>query len=159
MATLYEMTVTAKQLYELLQADEIPEKAFKNTLEGIGADEKCESYCKIIRQFEADAEAFKNEKQRFEEKQLRAENNVKRMKKSLLDFLNASGQKKIDCGLFKVSKSTSQAVNIFDENIIPEQFLKPQPAKIDKKAIKKAITDGVEVAGAEIITNESVRIR
>lgn len=159
MATLFEMTNTAKSLYELLQNDEIPEDAFYDTLEGIGANEKAESYCKIIRQFEADAEAFKSEKQRFSEKQARAENNIKRMKKSLLNFLNASGQKRMNAGLFIVSKSDSQSVNIIDESIIPEEFLKPQPPKVDKAAIKNAIKNGFDVIGAEIIVNENVRIK
>lgn len=159
MATLYEMTATAKTLYELLLNDEIPEEAFLNTLEGIGVDEKVESYCKIIRQFETDAETFKLEKQRFADKQIHAENSAKRMKNSLLDFLNASGQKKVNAGLFTVSKSTSQAVNVIDESLIPEEFLKPQPPKIDKVAIKNAIKSGSSVVGAEIVTNESVRIK
>lgn len=159
MATLFEMTNTAKSLYELLQNDEIPEEAFYDTLEGIGSNEKAESYCKIIRQFEADAEAFKSEKQRFADKQMRAENNIKRMKKSLLNFLNASGQKRMNAGLFIVSKSDSQSVNIIDESIIPEEFLKPQPPKVDKVAIKNAIKNGFDVIGAEIIVNENVRIK
>lgn len=159
MATLYEMTAMARELYELLQEDEIPKEAFLDTLEGIGADEKIESYCKIIRQLEADRDAFKLEKQRFTDKQLHTEKNIERMKKSLLNFLNASGQKKISAGLFTVSKSTSQAVNITDESLIPKEFLKPQPPKIDKIAIKNAIKGGVDVIGAEVVINENVRIK
>lgn len=159
MATLYEMSRAAITLYDMLQAEEIDEQVVKDTIEGMGADEKVESYCKIIRQFEADAEAYKTEKQRFAEKQSQAENNIKRLKGNLLMFLTASQQDKIKSGVFTVSKSKSKAVNIIDETIIPDEYLKPQPPKIDKTAIKKAITDGIEVAGAEIITNESVRIK
>lgn len=159
MATLYEMTTAAQQLYDLLQNEEIDEQVLKDTLEGMGADEKVESYCKIICQFETDSEAFKAEKQRFADKQAQAENNVKRLKNNLLLFLNASGQKKVSAGLFTVSKATNQAINIFDESLIPAEFLKPQPPKIDKTGIRNAIKSGENVAGAEIITNESVRIK
>ena len=156
---LYEMTQAAEELYELLQNDEIPEEAYFNTLEGLGTKEKIESYCKIIRQFEADAEAFKKEKQRLADKQAQCENNCARMKKSLLNFLNASGQKKVSTDLFSVSKITSRAVNITDEKLIPKEFLKPQPPKIDKIALKNAILEGLSVIGAEVVTNENVRIR
>jgi len=159
MSNLYEMTIEAKALYDLLQNDEIPEEAFHDTLEGIGANEKVESYCKIIRQLEADSEAFKLEKQRFANKQLQSENSIKRMKKSLLDFLNASGQTKINTKLFTVSKTASKAVNITDEALISEEFLKPQPSKIDKIAIKNAISSGCEVMGAELVINENIRIK
>lgn len=156
---LYEMAEAAKELYELLQNDEIPEEAYFDTLEGLGTNEKVESYCKIIRQFEADAEAFKKEKQRLADKQARCENNCVRMKKSLLDFLNASGQKKINTGLFTVSKTISHAVNITDEKLIPKEFLKIQPPKIDKIALKSAISGGLNVIGAEVITNENIKIK
>lgn len=159
MSNLYEMTIEAKALYDLLQNDEIPEEAFYDTLEGIGANEKVESCCKIIRQLEADFEAFKIEKQRFANKQLQTENSIKKMKKSLLYFLNASGQKKINTKLFTVSKTASKAVNITDESLISEEFLKPQPSKIDKIAIKNAISNGFEVIGAELVINENVRIK
>lgn len=159
MSTLYEMSEMARALYDMLQAEEIDEQVVKDTIEGMGAEEKVESCCKVIRQFEADLEAYKTEKQRFAEKQSQAEKSIKRLKDNLLMFLTASQQDKIKSGLFTVSKAKSKAVNIIDETLIPEEYLKPQPPKVDKTAIKKAITDGIEVSGAEIITNESVRIK
>lgn len=159
MATLYEMSEMAITLYEMLQAEVIDEQVVKDTIEGMGADEKVENYCKIIRQFEADAEAYKLEKTRFADKQSQAEKNIKRLKDNLLMFLTATQQEKIKSGVFTVAKSKSKAVNIIDETLIPIAFLKPQPPKVDKTAIKKAISDGIEVSGAEIITNESVRIK
>lgn len=71
----------------MLQAEEIDEQVVKDTIEGMGAEEKVESYCKIIRQFEADSEAYKTEKQRFADKQSQAEKNIKRLKNNLLMFL------------------------------------------------------------------------
>ena len=49
MATLYELTNQANALYELLQGEEIDEQTFNDTLEAMGAGEKIESYCKIIK--------------------------------------------------------------------------------------------------------------
>ena len=52
--TLYEMSETARQLYELLEAGEIDEQTVNDTMESIGASEKLESYVYIQRQLESE---------------------------------------------------------------------------------------------------------
>lgn len=159
MATLYELTEQANQLYELLQNEIIDEQTFTDTLEGMGVEEKVESYCKIIKQLKADSDMFKAEADRVSAKKKQADNGAERMKKALLEFLIQSGQKKVKAGTFSVTKTSSQAVFISDESSLPVTYLINQPPKVDKAGIKKALKAGEEVSGAEIVTNESVRIR
>lgn len=159
MANLYEMTQAATMLYDMLQNEEIDEYTVNDTIESMGADEKVENYCKIIKQFQADADMFKAECDRIAARKKTAENAIERMKTALLDFMQASKQEKIKAGTFSVSTATTKAVNIIDETQIPEQYLKPQPAKIDKAEISKALKNGEIVAGAELIENKGVRIR
>ena len=159
MATLYEMTAQASELYELLQNEEIDEQTFLDTLEAIGTEEKVEGYCQVLKELQADLEKFKAESDRLAARMKTAKNGIDRMKDSLLSFLKASGQSKVKAGTFTVSIGTSKQTNIFDESIIPTEFKIPQPDKIDKTAIKKAIESGELVSGAEIQINESVRIR
>lgn len=159
MATLYEMTENAKILYELLQAEEIDEQTIADTLEAMGIDEKLESYGKIIRQMQADADMFKAELDRLSVKKKSADNAVERMKKAVKDFMEASGQEKAKAGAFSFYLAATQAVNITDEKRIPADYLIPQPDKIDRNSIKKALKDGVEIAGAELVTNVGVRMR
>lgn len=159
MATLYEMTTQANSLYELLQNEEIDEQTFADTLEAMGADKKVEGYCQVIKELQSDLDKFKNETDRLAARMKTAKNGIERMKLSLLDFLNASGQSKVKAGTFTVAIGTSEQTSILDESVIPTVFKIPQPDKIDKTAIKKAIKEGATVPGAEIIINESVRIR
>lgn len=159
MSTLYEMTAQACQLYELLQAEEIDEQTFSDTLEAMGATEKIESYCKVIKQLQADADMFKGEIDRLTARKKTAENGVDRMKAALLAFLQYSGQDKVKAGSFAVSTATTQAVNITDESKLPPEWLIAQPAKVDKAGIKKALKDGATIDGAELIENTGVRIR
>ena len=159
MATLYEMTAQASQLYELLQADEIDEQIFADTLEAMGTAEKIESYCQIIKQLQADADMFKGEIDRMNARKKSAENGADRMKAALLAFLQQSGQDKVKAGSFAVSTATTQAVSITDESKLPPEYLIAQPAKVDKAGIKKALKDGATIAGAELINNTGVRIR
>ena len=159
MATLYELTTQANALYEMLQAEEIDEQTFKDTLEAIGTNEKVEAYCQVIKELQGDFDKYKAEADRLAARMKTAKNGIDRMKESLLTFLQVSGQDKVKAGTFTVSIGTSKATNILDEALIPSEYKTPQPDKIDKTAIKKAIESGLEVAGAEVIINEGVRIR
>lgn len=156
---LYEMTVAANQLYDLLTSGEIDEQTFADTLQAMGTEEKLESYCKVIRQLEADAEMFKAEKERIANKQKMVENSVERMKKAVIEFMKAQGTDKTSAGTFTVALSTSKAVNIVDENKIPARFLVEQAPKIDKSAIRKELMAGEEINGCELQINEGVRIK
>ena len=157
--TLYEMTAQASELYELLQNEEIDEQVFLDTLEAIGTEEKIEGYCQVIKELQGDLDKYKTEADRITARMKTVKNGIDRMKDSLLTFLRASGQDKVKGGTFTVSIGTSKQTNIIDESLIPTEFKTPQPDKIDKTAIKKAIESGLTVAGAEIIINEGVRIR
>ena len=159
MATLYELTEQAKSLYYLLQEGEIDEQTFKDTLEAIGTEEKAESYCKIIKQFQNDVVMFANEIDRLKARKKSAENAVERMKSALLLFMDQTKQDKIKAGTFSIYTATTQSVNIKDQNAIPCIYLVEQPPTINKTAIKQAIKDGETVAGAELVNNTGVRIR
>lgn len=159
MASLYELTAHATALYEMLQAEEIDEQTLSDTLEAMGAGEKVESYCQIIKQLQSDVDMFKGEIDRLTARKRTAENGVERMKSALLAFMIQSGQDKIKAGSFSVSTATTQAVQITDEKALPAEYLIEQPAKVDKVAIKAALKDGATVAGAELINNTGVRIR
>lgn len=159
MATLYELTEQASILYEMLQAGEIDETIFSDTLEAMGTGEKVENYCKVIKQLQGDIELYKAEIERLKARKEAAENGIERMKTTLLVFMELSGQDKVKTALFSVSTATTQAVQITDESKIPCAYLVEQPPKIDKAGIKQALKDGKAVAGAELVENKGVRIR
>ena len=159
MSTLYQMTAQASELYELLQNEEIDEQVFLDTLDAIGTEEKIEGYCQVIKELQGDFEKYKTEADRLMARMKTAKNGIDRMKETLLSFLKASKQNKVKVGTFCVSVGTSEQTNIIDETLIPTEFKTPQPDKIDKSAIKKAIKNGEVIPGAEILINEGVRIR
>ena len=157
--TIFEMTVAANQLYDLLTSGEIDEQTFNDTLEAMGTEEKLESYCKVIRQLEADAEMLKAEKERIEKKKKTVDNSIDRMKKAVMEFMKAQGSTKSSAGTFTVALSTSKAVNIVDESKVPVRFLVEQAPKIDKSAIRTELMAGAEIEGCELQINEGVRIK
>ena len=156
---IFEMTVAANQLYDLLTSGEIDDQTFNDTLQSMGTEEKLESYCKVIRQLEADAEMLKAEKERIENKKKTVDNSIGRMKKAVMEFMKASGSTKSTAGTFTVALSTSKAVNILDESKVPVRFLVEQPPKIDKSSIRQELMSGAEIEGCELQVNEGVRIK
>lgn len=157
--TLYEMTTTAMYLYDLMQNGEIDEQTVDDTLESIRVADKLEDYCKVIRQLEADADAYKAEKDRFAEKQKRAEKSIERMNAAIIAYMNATGKEKEKCGVFDIKVSHSKSVNIVDADKIPQEFLLEQMPKISVSAIRKALMNGETVSGAELKTNDNVKIK
>lgn len=160
MATIYEMTKQAMALYELLCSNEIDEKTFKDTLEAIGVEDKINSYCEVIAQLKADAEACKAEKKRLDERSKTFENSEKRMKSALEEFMLATGKDKAKTDKFTLYHTTSTAVNITDLDAIPDKYIKPRKENdVMKSEIAKSIKNGEEISGAILIQNKTLVIR
>lgn len=159
MATLFEMTQQVQALYDMLQAEEIDEQVFADTMEAIGVDEKLEAYCKVIAQSEADTELYAREIRRLSVRKKVAERNIERMKEALYQFFAASGKHKLKAGTFNVSTAKSTSVNIIDENVIPFEYLKLQAPKVDKEKLKADLKAGKVIPGAVLAEKEGVRIR
>ncbi len=158
MASLYEMTQQVKELYDLLQSDEIDSETFADTFEAMSAD-KIEGYCQIIRQLSADEEMFKIEIDRLNKRKKVCENAQTRLKQRLIDYLTTADVDRIKAGTFTVSVSSTPSVNITDEEKIPNEYRIAQPYKIDKNAIKTALRTDITVPGAEIVYTKGIRIR
>ena len=156
---LFEMTVNSVALYDLLTSGEIDEQTFNDTLSAMGVEEKLESYCKVIRQLEADAEMLKAEKDRIAKKQKTVENSIERMKSVVKKFLKAQGKDKESAGTFTVYLSKSTMVNVVDETQVPKEFLIPQEPKVDKSSILKLLRNDETVSGCVLQENEGVRIK
>lgn len=158
--TLYEMTDAARNLKALLEADEIDEQTYNDTLEAIGADDKIDAYCQIIREYEAEITARKSEIERLKAANDRAEKAIDRMKSALDGFMTASGKSKAKTALFSVSYRSAKSVLITDESRIPERFLTVKTTTAPNKAeIKKFISDGGTVEGAEIVESRNIQIK
>lgn len=159
MSSLYELTQEAAYMQELFESGEIDEQVFNDTIEGMDINTKVENICKVIRNLEAAATAYKTEKDRLAAKEKAANNGIARLKESLLSYMTAVNKKKVDAGVFTVSTRTSKSVEVIYEDMLDEKYFVPQPDKIDKAAITKDIKAGEEVAGAKLVEKPYVTIR
>jgi len=162
MANIYELTGMWNELYNLADDPEMDAEVWFDTMEGIEGEieVKADGYAKVIKQIEADAAGIKAEKERLAAKQSSLENKAKYLKQRLQEAMEQVGKDKIKTELFSFGiQNNPPSVFVADESLVPDEFLIPQPAKVDKKAIAALLKDGVEVDWAELQQGKSLRIR
>lgn len=156
--TLYEMSQTAKQLYELLESGEIDEQVLTDTLESIGASEKLQDYVHVLKTFEAEITMIDAEMARLKENKRILENRSEYLKGKMIEYMQATNQKTAAAGTFKVKLNESKSCEITDEALIPMEYMREIPAKLepDKLEMLKALKNGEKISGASLKTSYSV---
>ena len=108
-------------------------------------------------------EKIKAEKNRLSDRQKSIENNIENMKSNLQKAMVLTGKTKFSTSLFNFNIAKNPpSVIIDDESKIPQEYLIPQPAKIDKTAIKnllKNLSDNDKITFAHLEQKESLRIK
>lgn len=119
-------------------------------------DTKVENIALWIKNLKAESEAYKAEKQSFEQKQRVAENKLSSLKEYLSGYLNGEKFKttKVSC-----SFRNSTAVEVSDMSLLPEEFKRYREPEPMKTEIKEAINKGVDVPGAALVSNLSLIIK
>ena len=155
---LYELTGQALYLQELFMSGDIDEQVVKDTLEAIGANEKIESLCYVLKNLDAFAKSCKEEENKLAEKRKAAENGIARIKDNMLAFLDASMADKVKAGVFTVRIGSTVKTEV-DESAISAEYKIPQPDKIDTARIKADLKEGKEIPGARLTESRYVVIR
>lgn len=120
---------------------------------------KVDGYVEIIARFENLESYYKIRSEYFKNISSRCKKAVERLKENIKYGMNELGTNEIE-GVdmrFKVTP-TSGTLKITDEEAVPVQFKKEEiKTVIDSKLLKEAMTNGLEVSGAEIIPGFSLR--
>ena len=159
--TLYNITSEQLRINELLEelegelTPEIEEALIINEENFL---DKSEGYIESIAYFKAKQEAADVRIKEYQRIKRIAENAEKRLKERMQWAMEMMGRDKVEVGLHKLSLRSSTAVNITDEAHIPSQYIKVETS-VDKMALKKDLQAGIEVEGAELVTNKSIQIR
>ncbi len=119
-------------------------------------NKKIEGLIFKMRNLEADAKAFYDEKQRFAEKEKSAKTQVENIKKFLKSYLNGE---KFSGKYFNVSYRKSVSVQITDQAKVPEEYLRYKEPEPDKSKIKEAIRSGNYVNGAQLVESQNMIIK
>ena len=161
MAKLYELSTGYKNIEYLLENGEDSEElaAVLNSL-GEEIEDKAENIAKLIKNYESDINAFKEEEKRIAERRRTLENDVKRLKEYLFNNMKLTGKTKFKKGTFSFNIAKNPpSVEIVNQDIISSDY-KVLTEVLDKKAILKDLRNGKDVQGAILVTDkESLRIR
>ena len=124
-------------------------------------DRKIENIALWVKNLEADAKAYKEEKDSFAQKQKSAESKAKSLKEYLSGYLAGTPYKSTKVN---VSFRSSKAADVFDLDALMkyddcDSYLKYSDPTPDKTAIKNAINNGIELPGCRIVENSNIQIK
>ena len=161
---LYEVAEAFAQIQEFLNNAETDEEivAIKEVLVDYECqfEEKVENIVYLIKNAQSDVEALKKEELRLAEKRKAAERKIESLKEYLFGAFMQTGTERIKYPQFTVSvRNNAESVNVKDITKIPNDYFVPQPPKLNKAGLKKAIQDGEVIEGAELVRNKSLQIR
>lgn len=157
MATLYELVkeiedfqfVIDEETGEIMNFDELDALQLeKNT--------KVENICLLIKNLRSDAEAYKAEKNSFEQKRKQAENKADRLT-AYVQYILAGD--KFKSSKVSVSYRKSEKVICPDLLEVEPDYLRYKEPELDKKKIKDAIKAGVKVKGCYMEESLNIQIK
>lgn len=157
---LYELTAQYKQLQEM--ADDLDPITLQDTLEAIeeSIEDKAENTAKLIRSWEAEAKAIKEEEKRLAERRKSLEKRVDNTKAYLFEQMELAGMDKVKRPTLTVSIAKNPpALEVIDPEKIPSLFMIDQDPVIDKKALLAALKNGAEIDGCAIKQGKGLRIK
>lgn len=147
---LYEITGAMADLSSMDLSDE----AVKNSLECIQGDfnSKAIAIIKLSENLEADTSAIDAEIERLKSRKQVIVNRKNSLREYLLHNMQAANIQKIECPLFTASlRKGVESVEIIDQSQIPDEYVNVEVVTSpDKKAIKAALSAGLEVPGATL---------
>ena len=162
MANIYELTEQYQQFMELADDPDVEEEVFFDTWEAIDGEfeDKADSYAKVMKNLENQILGLKAEIDRLSLRKRTIENNISRMKMTLQRAMEITEKPKFKTDLFSFNiQANPPSVFIADESRVPEEFLVPQPPKVDKTKIKDWLKEGNIADWAELTQSKGLRIR
>lgn len=159
MATLWEIDQAILGCLDL-ETGEVIEEELLNAL-NMERDRKLENLCKWVKNLEADAEAYKQYKQSFAEKQKHAENTLKSVKSYIQRYLDGAKWESPDKAVSVRYRTTHDKVFVDDITAIPKGYFKLRQTEdnLDKTLVKETILEGNAIAGVHLEDSVSMQIK
>lgn len=123
--------------------------------------EKAISVGFVVKQFDSGVATIDAEIKRLQSLKSMAIRKQEWFENQLSGAMHQFGVDKIECPTLKISFRKSEAVEIDNETLLPQDVLEVVPAtfKISKTKIKEAIKAGREVPGASIVSRQNLQIK
>lgn len=119
-------------------------------------DKKIEGIACWIKNLRAKSEALKHQKLSFKKRQKAAENKADQLENYLSKYLQ---EEKFETEKVAIWWRKSTSVEIEDVYQIDENYVTYETPKVDKKAIRKAIQNGVPINGVRLVEKKNIQIK
>jgi hypothetical protein len=186
MAQLYEIDAQFKEIMELLEnqmyvdtetGECISEEEFNQQLDNVqmALSDKIENTMVFYKNILSDVEQFKIEQKKLMERRKVKENLAERLKNRIDNYIThqytdengvvdtqSLNKYKFETPRVKLSYRKSSTVDIKDLSQIPQEYIKDRKLTEDdvkKSDIKKLLTSGKEVTGAELKENLNMQVK
>ncbi len=140
MSTLYELTGELLELMDMMEDPDCDPQMIQDTMEGSKLEftEKVEGYLMVMLDLEGNAEKLKKEEDRLSRRRKTIENNIKNLKKNLMQSMEVLDKTKVKTEHFSVTlKNSAPSLVIDQEGDIPDKYKISQPDKIDRNKLKE----------------------
>lgn len=157
---LYELTAEFDALMQRSEEGEDVESALA-TLQG-DIEYKAGGVVRVLRNLEADAEAYGAEEKRLSARRKTAEAQIERLREYMRSCMASAGITRIKCGSFSVTLSPGQKrVVIVNLDEVEPQYIREKTTRdADKRALLALHEETGEIpAGCEIQETTTLRIR
>lgn len=124
-------------------------------------DKKIEYLCKLIKNYKAEADALKIQKQEFEKRQKAAEKKAESIKNYIRYVLNGEKWKAEDASVSVSYRTTKDIVKVDNIEVIPDDYFKKphDETHLMKTVVKDMLSSGTEIAGVHLEDSVSVIIK
>lgn len=162
---LYEIAAQHRRMVDELMSTQDDAAAIADTIEAESypLEIKAQNVAYAIRNMEATAEQIKIAEKQMAARRQALENRAANIREYLKTCMEVAGVEKISCSHFALSiKKNPHSVEIFEPKLVPPQFMTQPvvpPPSIDKVAIKEALKEGNEVAGAILVQGTRLDIK
>lgn len=150
---LYEIVDAIKEVEKLMENDQIDKETIKDTLDALNVslDEKVDSICKLVRNFEASGNAKEIEAKRLKEEAQKDYRKADQLKDYLAYTLQRLDIKKMETNLFKVGFRKGRERIEVDESKLPADYFVQKYVPLSKTELKAFLDKGKDIPGVQVV--------
>jgi len=157
---LYEHDQIEKELAEMVEQNDgevTPEIMEQLVIANTDTESKRLKISYFMRDLQTSINAHKEEELRIAKRRKTIENKLKWLKNYLTPYVLEYGKQQV--GTFTWSIRRSKQVHVEDNFNLPDYVVEEVKTKPDKKKIKEVLESGIEIPGAEIVTNQNFQFK
>ena len=114
----------------------------------------------VIKKITADRKTAIEERDRINDIISSYDKVIEKLSSNLKGAMELYGILELKSPTLKVNFRKSESVNIIDIDALPKEYITVKTTEMpDKTAIKRALKEGTDIAGAELVINQNLQIR